>query len=164
MLKRLDNDENNPFLLSSFLEDKQDLKIKVIIGGESFINDRDDIFTVDDDFIKENVVYTLSKYKQDNKQLSQLFIDAVQSCYSKGDSNYQKITSDFILSSVSNGKIIKKELAQVFGIMLGVYICVTKGYKNIFIDNIDAFLHPARQRDILPKAKQFSEKLNSLIK
>jgi len=141
-------DENGCVLLSDFDFEK---RISIIIGKESITNDVEDVFTVDSDFIRENVIYTLNGYKRDNKELSSLFVDAVSKCYDT------PISSDTILSCVTADKVVKRDIAQVFGVLLGVYVAIRSGYSRIFIDNIDAFLHPQEQRDILNIAISFAE-------
>lgn len=166
-LKTLNNAEGGATLLSSITELDLDKHLTVLIGGQdmAIYNDTVEFFSIDAEFITENVVYTLESYKRAGSKLSALWIDAIQACYEEpGNSNYVHITSEVIMNSVHNGKIVKREMAQIFGLFLGVYIAGRCGYSKIAIDTVDAFLHPARQRHIVQQLQKFSVYLSQLAR
>ncbi len=156
-LKTLNDDPNNPVLLSSIPTEHN---VTLIIGNESVYNDLEEVLTIDSDFIKENIVFTIEKLIASKAKVSDRFITAIQECYDeKGHTNYLLITDELIKSCIYKGKIINQEIAKLFGLFLGTYIATKCGYKKVYIDNIDAFLHPCRQYRIMPKLIEFSDKL-----
>lgn len=161
---------DGPVLMSS-LEDNgvisSDKEFIVLIDSAAtgIFNDMEHkIFSIDDDFIDENVKYTITSYQNKNADVSQIFIDILQECFDMGENNGLPITSDLIKACVFHGKIVKPEIAQLFGIFLGVYIGIRSGYTRFYIPIIDKHLHPSRQRLIVPLLKTFSDRILSLMK
>ena len=163
-IKHLDDDPTMPILLSSLYDLSIEKWIFIINGaGVGFFNDMpDDIFVIDDVFIRENATYTIASMKASGNPVPELFFKELQEAFNGNSSpnNDVEITDKLIFNSVRNGQVLHPEIVQVFGIILGMYIGIMKvGAKKFFIPNPENNLHPARQCKIGNVMVRFEDKL-----